>query len=265
MRRLRRQWSAILPGILFTFSSLVPAASSAHRQPPQAAEAPRGLYRLMMVRAAPGKLIELIDLYKSRAQVSTAGDDEPPVILRHSQGDQWDLAFIYWVGSYTAYFSPERLENRRRAAELSKISSAEFRKRFETLSAWHEDEFVWGPPLSELKSAFAQSALFHAEMFVSLAGKQDELLAERKAENRYQRELSRPEGVIFTHDQGAAWDVITIAPYRSWKHFAERDDISQDRARVAANAAGFRSPDDIGPYLRTLIAAHHDTICTLVK
>jgi len=34
---------------------------------------------------------------------------------------------------------------------------------------------------------------------------------------------------------------------------------------AAAKKAGFANPDAIGPYLRSLIALHHDTLATPVK
>jgi hypothetical protein len=64
---------------------------------------------------------------------------------------------------------------------------------------------------------------------------------------------------------GSAWDAFTIGPYRSWKHLAERDDIPPERSAAAARAAGFDGDDRIGPYLRSLIQSHHDTLATPVR
>ncbi len=64
---------------------------------------------------------------------------------------------------------------------------------------------------------------------------------------------------------GAAWDAFTVGAYRNWKHFAERDDIPPDRSLAAARAAGFEGDDRIGPYLRSLIQSHHDTLATAVR
>ena len=75
----------------------------------------------------------------------------------------------------------------------------------------------------------------------------------------------RPGALIFTHEQGAAWDVITLDGYRNWRHYAESELISPDVTEAAAKKAGFASADAIGPYMRTLIALHHDTIGTPVK
>ena len=63
------------------------------------------LYRFVIVQAAPGKLLDLIDLYRSRMPVIAAGGDELPFVVRHSQGDHWDLCIIYPSGSFTEYYS----------------------------------------------------------------------------------------------------------------------------------------------------------------
>jgi hypothetical protein len=49
----------------------------------------------------------------------------------------------------------------------------------------------------------------HLEMFQALAGKRETLIEERKMESAFNRARSRPEALVFTHEQGAAWDVIT--------------------------------------------------------
>ena len=64
------------------------------------------LYRASMVQAAPGKLVELIDLYKAHA------GEEAPLWMRHSQGDRWDLLILTPMGSYADYFRPEAIAAR---------------------------------------------------------------------------------------------------------------------------------------------------------
>jgi len=124
---------------------------------------------------------------------------------------------------------------------------------------------VYGPPLTELQKAFASSAFFHVEMFDALAGKQSELFKEREMENAYLKALKRPENLIFVRDQGASWDLFTIGAYRDLKHFAESAGIAEADQDAAAKAAGFEAANRIGPYLRTLIGAHHDTLAVSVK
>ena len=79
------------------------------------------------------------------------------------------------------------------------------------------------------------------------------------------RARKRPENFIFVRDQGAAWDVFTIGVYRDLKHYAESADILVQQQEEAAKKAGFDSASAIGPYLRTLIRTHHDTLAVAVK
>jgi hypothetical protein len=102
-------------------------------------------------------------------------------------------------------------------------------------------------------------------MFHSLPGKQSQLFREREMENAYQGTLKRPENFIFVRDQGAAWDLFTIGAYRNLKHFAESADIPEADQEAAAKAAGFETASRIGPYLRTLISSHHDTLAVAIK
>ena len=54
-----------------------------------------------MLRAAPGKLLSLIELYKNRMDFYEAAGDEKPVMMRHSQGDQWDLLLLFPIKKQT--------------------------------------------------------------------------------------------------------------------------------------------------------------------
>src|SRR5437763_4582629 len=63
------------------------------------------LYKASMVQAAPGKLLELIDLEKKMmAEARESVGDAAPMWMRHSQGDRWDLMILYPVGSYSEYY-----------------------------------------------------------------------------------------------------------------------------------------------------------------
>jgi hypothetical protein len=97
-------------------------------------------------------------------------------------------------------------------------------------------------------------------MMQALPGKREALIEERRMENAFNRGRGRPETIIFTHDQGAAWDVITLAAYRNWRHYAESETIAPELSDAAAKKAGFASADAIGPYMRTLISTHRDTL-----
>jgi hypothetical protein len=229
-------------------------------------EAPsRELYRFVLIQAAPGRLLELIDLYKKRIPVIAAGGDEVPYIVRHSQGDRWDLCVIYPSGSFTTYYSADRVRRREAAATDSGVTGAQFAKQFYDLVAWHEDVYVEGPPLKVFRDYVKDLGLLHLEMFQALAGKRDTLIEERKMESAFNRARSRPEALLFTHEQGAAWDVITLDGFKNWRHYAESETIPLEVNEAAAKKAGFANADAIGPYLRSLISLHHDTLGTVVK
>ena len=220
--------------------------------------APTYLYQTKLVQAAPGKLLEVIELYKSSLAEYKNASDEQPLVMRHSQGDRWDLLLLIPMKSYADYYSAERVSKRTQILKESQV-------RLNDLIAWQEDVFVYGPPLAELQKAFASSAFFHVEMFDALAGKQSDLFKEREMENAYLKALKRPENFIFVRDQGASWDLFTIGAYRDLKHFAESASIPEAEQEAAAKAAGFEAANRIGPYLRTLISSHHDTLAVSVK
>ena len=204
-----------------------------------AAPAERGqaLYRMTLLRAAPGRLLELVAELKAQKRDA--------LILRHSQGDQWDLMVLAPIASLTQPAATAPLADPARLA-------------------FQEDTFVRGPDLRALPG-FDSGGLYHVEMFHALAGRRDELLREREMENAYLRALGRPTNAIFVRELGGSWDAFTVGAYRSWKHFAERDDIPAERSQAAAREAGFEDADHIGPYLRSLIQTHHDTLATPVR
>src|SRR5262249_20152601 len=107
------------------------------------------LYKVTLVQAAPGKLLELIDLYKSRTTVLQRSGEETPLWMRHSQGDHWDLMILFPIGSYGDYYRPERIANRTQVDRT-------FADRFKENIAWQEDVFVYGPPIANLRKAFAE-------------------------------------------------------------------------------------------------------------
>jgi hypothetical protein len=217
-----------------------------------------------MVQAAPGKLPDLISLYRQRIPVIAAGGDEQPVLIRHSQGDRWDLLVIYPSGSFSDYYSRERVARREAAAIASGVGSAAFARQFYDLVAWHEDIYVEGPPLAELRAYLKNTSLAHFEMMQALAGKRDELIKERQMENVFNTLRGRPATLIFTHEQGAAWDVITLDAWRDWRQYGELQMIPADVSDAAAKRAGFASADAVGVYMRSLISTHHDTLGPII-
>ncbi len=228
-------------------------------QPNRIAEAQSSqtLYRATLVQAAPGNLLLLIEQLKQRIAAETKAGEPPTWMIRHSQGDAWDLLLLTPIGGYD-YFSERRASARERAQREAGLPVD-----YGNAIAWQEDVFVFGPTIEEARAAIAKHNFFHVEMFIALAGKHAELRREREMENAYQRVLGRPQNMIFTRDMGAAWDSFTIGAYRDLKHYAESADIPTDKQEEAA--AGFQSAWHIGPYLRTLIRSHHDTLATAVR
>src|SRR5881394_2843958 len=100
---------------------------------------PTYLYDARFVQAAPGRLLELIDLYKKRTPAYAAVGDEAPLSIRHTQGDKWDLMLLLPVGSYTEYYAADRAAKRRQAEQ-------QFAAKLKEFIAWQEDLFVHGPP-----------------------------------------------------------------------------------------------------------------------
>ena len=218
------------------------------------------LYKVTLVQAAPGKFTELVDLYKARAAELQKAGEEAPLWMRHSQGDHWDLMILFPLSSYSEYYQPERVSKRKQAEQAARLDD-----KFKEDIAWQEDLFTYGPPLADLRKAFATGAFFHVEMFVALPGKFADLYKEREMENAYAKAVKEPENFIFVRDQGAAWDIFTIGVFRDLKHYAESADVSPKDAEAAAKAAGFDAPSQIGPYLRRFIREHHDTLAVAVK
>lgn len=223
------------------------------------------LYKTTFIRAAPGKLLDLIDLLKDRMAGHDASGDKRPFWWRHTQGDQWDLMMLYPMESYTEYYSKERIQSRTQAQSKSSLSQQEFKRRFQENVSWYEDIFVMGPPLEIVEKAFKDTSFYHCEIFIALPEKHAELFKERKMENAYLNGIGRPQNLIFTRDQGAAWDLFTLGCYKDMQHWAASSDIPREKRQEAAIKAGFEGAEKIGPYMRTLILMHRDTIGVAIK
>lgn len=209
---------------------------------------PAEAYRALFVRAAPGRLMELVELMRSRRD--SAPKESRPVLLRHSQGDQWDLVLLQPVGSLAKYFATDRTLPD---------------PLWDRLVAWQEELFASGPPAGELRVAADRAGFFHLEIFVALAGERDSLKAERTMENTFLKSIGRPVNFVFTRTAGASWDLFTVGFYRDLQHYAEPSGRTPEQEQAAARAAGFVSREAIGSYLRRFINGHHDTIGSVVR
>ncbi len=225
------------------------------------------LYRAEFVQAAPGRLLELIDLYQGRRPAYDAATEPRPLVLRHSQGDRWDLLLLVPLGDVT-YFSPDRAARRERAWAGTGMSRAEFERTLRELVAWREELYVRGPALEEVNRDFAAAGLAHLEIFQALPGAYDALRHERDMEDAFNRATGRSPLLVFTRDPdlgGAPWDLFTIDLYRDLVQYAQSNVVPAATADSAARAAGYSGQAGIGPTLRRYIAKHHDTIAGIVR
>jgi len=222
-------------------------------------------YEAMFLRAAPGRLLELIQLLQSSLPVYRAAGAHPPVLLRHAQGDQWDLLLLTPLQSIEHHFSGRRRALWSASAREAGFDDSAFRAAFEREVAWHEELYVDGPPVTALDSALQGKGYFHLEIFQALAGKRDSLLTEREMENAFLRRIGRPANLIFTKVAGAAWDSFTLGLYRDLQDYAEPSRATVEEEEAAAKAAGFASRNHIGSYLRKFLAGHHDTLGSVVR
>lgn len=232
------------------------AAAPAGAQAPTEGEA---LYRVLLLRAAPGEFDALLSALRETEAIHAEAGDAAPFRLRHSQGDHWDFMLIQPMESFAAWHAPARAE-RRRAAWASSGGRA-LAARLERSTSYREEWLAASVPTAEMQRRFEGMGLYHIEMFAGLPGKRAELIEQRRMENRYYRHLGRQENLIFTRAGGSNWDAMTIGYHPDLQAFAAAgarySDAEQDEA---ARAAGFDGVDRIGPYLRSLLAYHNDTL-----
>ena len=88
------------------------------------------LYRISTVRAAAGSLPELLEQIGTTKKSSNS-----PLVMRHSQGDQWDLMIIEAIQPIDAMDSG-------------------FLANLGALIAFEENHFVYGPSWQAVSSAF---------------------------------------------------------------------------------------------------------------
>lgn len=229
------------------------------------AQEPAPVYQAVTLRAAPGALLELIDLVNGRMPVYEAAGEPRPVLLRHSQGDHWDLMLLVPIGSMERHFGQSRAGRWRDAVRRTGYDDDAYAAGMDRLVAWREDLYVAGPPVAEVQARVAAAGFFHLEVFQALAGKRDSLLQQRLMENDFLARIGRPGNLIFTRLTGAPWDLFTLGFYRDLQHYAEPSRAGAEAENQAAIAAGFQSRAHIGPYLRQFLSGHHDTIGNIVR
>lgn len=214
------------------------------------------LYKVTTIRAATGALAELLD-WEARLKASEYYEDagqESPLLMRHSQGDQWDLLVIVPMNSWTAYHSEIAAQERRAAS----AKHAELIAAGQGLFAFYEDHFAYGPPWPALKTAYGENDFYHIEMFHAAPGKTNELLEQRRMENAYLESTGQTPNMIFRRAAGSDVDIFTIGFHRDFQAFAAPAGVTVEEKERAAKAAGFKSLADISFYLRSLISGHRE-------
>ena len=95
------------------------------------------LYKVSLFRAAPGQLLPLIDNMKARVKDYEKSGGDAPFIIRHSQGDQWDLMVYEHIDNYQLYYGKNE--------KLKIIFTPDHGDDFYNLVAFHETIYSEGP------------------------------------------------------------------------------------------------------------------------
>lgn len=215
------------------------------------------LYKVTTIRAERGNFSDLLD-WISELRASnyfTDAGKQAPFIMRHSQGDQWDLLVITPMGSWADYYSKAATKKRAKAAQ----TYAGQLKEGYGFVAFEEDIFAYGPPLDDVKEAFESNSFYHIEMFEAGAGKTDELFEQRRMENKYLKLTGQKENMIFSRAGGSDVDIFTIGFHSDFETFVTQGTATPEEKEAAAKASGFKDRADLSFYLRSLITGHNDT------
>ncbi len=218
-------------------------------------------YKLTLLRANPGDLLQLIEVIKEDISNYKSLGIEKPYLLRHSQGDHWDLMLIYPIDNLTSYFSEEQMMNR----TASKTIEKSYGDSYHNLVSFQEEGIIEGPGKELFNEWFEEYGYFHIEIFTALAGKQAELLEQRKMENEFYSHINHKGNFIFTRVFGPSWDILTIGAYYNIQDFAGGGSTSFEEEDEAAKKAGFDGVNFIGSYLRSLLLHHNDTLANKVN
>lgn len=221
------------------------------------------LYKVTMVRAAPSKLEALINFYRTEKDAGyyESIGEKRPMIMRHSQGDHWDLFLLQPILNYEAYYAPDMISLR--AEKASEIMEHE--NKVNDLVVFEEHLMSYGPEAAWVEQEFADNGYFHLELFAAIAGMHDELLDQRIRENAFLEAIGRRANMIFVGDQGSDIDVFTIGFYKSLQDYATPSPASPEQSLKAAVEYGFKSNNHIGFNLREFLAYHHDTLANKVE
>lgn len=220
---------------LAVFVSAALTASTSAAQTPSGSSA-QELYHAHFVKAALGKLNDLIAAYTS---APVPPGEQKPIILRHREGDDWDLLVLTPFGKGESTVSanvPADIQ-----AQYAKIRASSER---------HTDSFVAGPPWAQAQKAFGSDAsgVYVVGVYRSANGHRDQL---GQALDSIAATGPAGRSATFRHVEGGPFDFIQITHYDSWN-------------AIDGPAAGQTDPQAQSLELRRHMAEHHDTICIRV-
>ncbi|MEP5765187.1 MAG: hypothetical protein ABJ308_11355 [Halieaceae bacterium] len=196
-------------------------------------------YVVTTLRAAPGQLEVLLD----HARGHRRNREGKVLLMRHSQGDHWDLMMLEPASGM--------------AAPVTGFdSTADFQLSF---MAESETSF------QQLQGEAATAGLFHIEMFHALAGKYAALVDQRKRENQYLARTGQTANAIFVSSFGSDVDVFTIGFHKDMAALDAGPTVTAAAAEQVARETGFKNRADLGFFLRSLIGSHHDTLAVPVS
>lgn len=211
---------------------LLPAPVSGQTQAASGAEE---LYHAHFVKAALGKLNDLIAVYGA---APVAPGTPKPIILRHREGDDWDLLVLAPFGKAETTVT----------AAVSADNLAQF-KKYRAVSERHTDSFVAGPKWSDASKVFAAAGgVYVVGLYRAANGHRDQLEESLK-------KLGAADGpgrsILLRHVEGGPFDFMQVSRYDSWNDI---DAVASAQPTPMAQALD----------LRQHMAEHHDTICVKV-
>ena len=220
------------------------------------------LYKFTTLRAETGSFEDVLNWIsdiKASDYFEKSGVHSP-FVMRHSQGDKWDLMMVLPMESWEVYYAADT-SKKRKGAEADFIKK--FKGGFDKI-AFEEDVFAYGPDLKSFTTAYNDNGLYHIEMFHAAAGKTAELYKQRQMENEYLSATGQVANMIFRRAGGSDVDVFTIGFHKDFKSFAADAPASPEQKEQAAKDAGFKDRADLSFYQRSLLNSHHDTFATKV-
>jgi hypothetical protein len=189
-------------------------------------------------KAAPGQAAELL-------KIISVQDPKAPMpghflVLRHLEGDDWDLAVIEHLGTSTTLD----------AATFPPPGPAA------SLRAWHNDTYTAGPAWPEFAKAMGlpggssgntANSVYVVSVFQAAPGHRDQLEKALAPDPAAKVPIGN---VILQHLEGGTWNVLALQRFNSWQDFATN--------QTALTSGG--SGPDLWSETRQHVAVHHDTL-----